>query len=207
MSSLTKQIFLFLTFITLFSCNEIKRENNPTINDQVPIALQDHKSYELESISKRASNNLVEELYNEILKNDKDLQLLIKSIEDNYKSQNKSKELFNAFFDKNTQYYSNANSMIMNINDTLLKNKVERLIFNSENNYKALSKESYNLLSTIDKNNISLNEYQQILKITTTISMIEKYQKDQLPSYKSLNTIIKEQSNQIKKLKQLSNIQ
>jgi hypothetical protein len=81
------------------------------------------------------------------------------------------------------------------------------LIFNSENNYKALSKESYNLLSTIDKNNISLNEYQQILKITTTISMIEKYQKDQLPSYKSLNTIIKEQSNQIKKLKQLSNIQ
>jgi hypothetical protein len=81
------------------------------------------------------------------------------------------------------------------------------LILNSENKYKALSKESYNLLSTIDKNNISLNEYQQILKITTTISMIEKYQKDQLPSYKSLNTIIKEQSNQIKKLKQLSNIQ
>lgn len=174
---------------TLASCNSSRKQENP--EPETPKALED-KSTSYEIVSKRGYDDLVESLYNELTDKTPELKKLEDKIDDLHKSKNDSTELFDKYNQKNQLYFSSANSHLERITDSLLRDKMKLLIAGSLAKYNSLISRHTDLLKSIDAKNLTLNDLHVILKITKTIPLIEKYQKDKLPSAKSLQGFSKQ---------------
>ena len=189
-----RTIILILTFIflTLFSCDNPQTQDKHL--DKTPEALEDkNSSYQI--ISKRGYNDLIESLYKELADKTPELNELENQINNLTDSRDDSTKLFTVYDGKNKSYYQSAINHVEQINDTLLKDKIKLLIENSMTNYNKTVSKHNDLLKSIDSKNLSLNDLHLILKITKTLPLIDKYQKDALPSTNSL----KGYSNQLDK--------
>ncbi len=191
----TKILLSTFIVLTLASCDNTRTQDKP--KQETPKALQEkNSSYEI--ISKRSSDDLVESLYNELLEKDKDLKKLENEIKILNESKGDSTELFDNFYNKNESYYSSANRHIDQLGDSLLKEKMRTIIKNSRTNYNSSISRHKQLLKVIETQGLTLNDLHTVLKITKTIPLIDKYQKDNLPSTKSLEGYIHKQSEVIK---------
>ncbi|MBK8712101.1 MAG: hypothetical protein IPL97_09560 [Niastella sp.] len=193
---MTTKIFIS-TFIvlTLASCDNSRTQDKP--KQDTPKALQDkNSSYEI--ISKRSYGDLVESLYNELLDKDKDLKKLENEIKVLNESKGDTTESFGNFDNKNESYYSSAGRHIDQLSDSLLKTKMRTIITNSLTNYNSLVARHNQLLKVIEAKGMTLNDLHTVLKITKTLPLIEKYQRDDLPSTKSLEGYIHKQNEVIK---------
>ena len=178
-ASLIISFFLILVF---YSCENMSTQDKQ--KSETPKALED-KSSSYEIISKRGYDNLVESLYKELTDKTpelKDLESQIKKLAD---GKSDSAALFNKFNAKNESYYNSAIKYTGLIKDTLLKEKISLLIQNSMSSYNSSTLKYKELVKSIDNKYSSLNDLHLILKITRTLPLMEKYQKD-LPSTKSL---------------------
>lgn len=173
----------------LASCNSSRKQENP--EPETPKALED-KSTSYEIVSKRGYDDLVESLYNELTDKTPELKKLEDKIDDLHKSKNDSTELFDKYNQKNQSYFSSANSHLERITDSLLRDKMKLLIAGSLSKYNSLISRHTDLLKSIDAKNLTLSDLHIILKITKTIPLIEKYQKDKLPSAKPLEGFSKQ---------------
>jgi len=190
-----KSFYSFVLFIAILfsSCknnNTSAPENKPA---ETPKALQDNKSYAESSfsLSKRSPNDLVEELYNELLEKNAALNALehnIEKVKDNSKD---SAALFNGFDAKNDSYYNAATTHLGLIKDSVLKNRIKQLVENSLSKYKTKITPHKNLLAAIDAKDITLDDLHVVLKLTQTLAMIEQYQTNDLPSTKPLENTSK----------------
>jgi hypothetical protein len=187
----TKILISTFIILTLASCENTRTQDNP--KQETPKALQDkNSSYEI--ISKRSYDDLVESLYNELLDKEKDLKKLENDIKVLNESKGDTTELFDNFDNKNESYYGSANRHVDQLSDSLLKTKMRIIITNSLKNYNSLVARHNALLKTIETKNMTLNDLHTVLKITKTIPLIDKYQKDNLPSTKSLESYIHKQN-------------
>jgi len=193
---MTTQI-LISTFIvlTLASCDNSRTQDKP--KQETPKGLQDkNSSYEI--ISKRSYGDLIESLYSELLDKDKNLKNLENEIKDLSESKGDTTESFDNFDNKNKSYYSSANSHIDQLSDSLLKEEMRTIIKNNLANYNLLVARHNQLLNIIETKSTTLNDLHIVLKITKTIPVIDKYQKDNLPSIKPLESYIQKQNEVIK---------
>jgi len=158
-------------------------EGNKIAN--VPQALTDNKS---ELLSKRyySSESLVNRLYTDLTNTQPEL----KSIEDElklYRQMNEdSLQLFNSFHSKSANYYSDANDILANINDPVLKERLQVLINNSESRYKQKIASHLALKKGIDNDNTSIEGLNQALKLMATLPVLERYQKSNQPGTKAM---------------------
>jgi DNA gyrase/topoisomerase IV subunit B len=192
--------------LTLGACNSKHNrtaENNPPTT---PVAFQDEqKDYSL--LKKRSySDDIVEELYKELLDKNKPLSELEESISNLKDNSRDSAEDFNTFDSRNTSYYNSTATHIGSIKDSVLKNKIKQLIDNSLAGYKNKIAPHNTLLSTINDKNIRLNDLHTVLKLTQTLAVIEKYQSSQLPSLKGLEAINKSYDKIISKTDSLTGL-
>lgn len=72
------------------------------------------------------------------------------------------------------------------MNDTLLRDRLQLLIAQSMTNYSKTTAKHNELLHTMHNKNQALKDLHQVLKITRTLPLLEKYQKDALPSTNSM---------------------
>jgi hypothetical protein len=179
-----KIILSSLIFLTLISCDNLRKNAKP--NQETPKALDDTKSsYDIVSKS-RWSDDLVESLYSELSEKTPELSQLGDKIEKLRKNEGDSTESFNQYNQKNQAYFSAANAHIEQIKDTVLREKMKLLITASLSKYNAKVSPHLALLKAIDAKNVSLNDLHSVLKITRTLPLIEKYQRDNLPTTKSI---------------------
>ena len=183
-----KLLYLTIVFFSIISssCNNNRPpENKP---DETPKALQQDKGgSEISILSKRSyGDDLVEDLFNELLEKDAALSKLEQAIENLKEAKKDSAESFNAFNLKNNSYYNSANTHLEAITDSVLKQRIKLLVDNSLSKYKSATAENNNLIATINSKDITLNNLRIILKLTQTLGMIEKYQARDLPSTKPL---------------------
>lgn len=182
------QTFLFM--LVLFSCKQSGQQTDE--KKEVPKALQVNSS-EISLISKRSDNrDLVGSLYNEIVEKDEGLKQLEKDITDLSSNQNDSLEAYRGYDQKNQSYYNSAEVYISQIKDSALKERVKILIAKSLNSYTEKTANFKTLLEQIDTKATTLADLHNILKIQTTIPVIEKYQKGNLPETKPLISILKQ---------------
>lgn len=176
--------------LTLGACNSKHSrtaENNPAAT---PVAFQnEQKDYSL--LTKRSINDIVDELYKELLDKNKSLSELEESIEKLKDNSRDSAEDFNTFHSRNTSYYNSTGSHIGLIKDSVLKDKIKQLIDNSLARYKTKIALHNTLISTINDKNIRLDDLHTVLKLTQTMAMIEKYQTGELPAVKGLEAVSK----------------
>jgi glutathione synthase/RimK-type ligase-like ATP-grasp enzyme len=182
-----KNIILLSTFIsiTFISCNNNSRtESKP--NQEIPKALDNEKSsYDI--VSKRGWNeDMVESLYDELSGKMPELSQLEDKIENLRKSKGDSTESFNQYNQKNQVYFSSVNRHIEQIKDVVLRDKMKVLITDNLSKYNSKVSPYLDLLKAIEAKNVALNDLHSILKITRTLPLIEKYQKGNLPTTKSL---------------------
>ena len=190
-----KLFYLIIVSIAILfsSCNNNRLtapENKPK---ETPKALQTDNSVAESSFSlkKRGYDDLVEELYKELVEKNAALSSLEHNIEKIKDNSTDSAEAFNGFDAKNNAYYSAANTHLNAIKDSVLKERIKLLLNNSTSRYKNKITAHNNLIAAINTKDITLDDLHIVLKLTQTLAMIEQYQNNDLPSTKSLENISK----------------
>ncbi len=190
-------VFIVITCITmLVSCGNRQQANNTITKPETPQALQDGNS-ELKSFT-RSSNDLTEELYQELVDKTPALKKLEEDINALQPKQSVVEETYNKYVGKSSMYYANASTKASTIKDSLLKRKIINLITNSNNQYINKTKNLTSLLHHISGNTSSLVDHHLVLKIVLTLPLIEKYQNDNPPDKKEFKDLIYKQEKLIK---------
>lgn len=192
---MTAKICLSIVVLTLAACNG-NRKDEKTI-PETPKALED-KSSSYDVVSKRGNEDLVENLYKELVSKDKDLKKLEDRVRELSSSQSDSTELFDNYNEKNQDYFRSAERHLTDIKDSLVREKMKNLVALQLANYNSRIARHNELVKIIQERQITIADLVTLLKITRTLPLIEKYQKDNLPGTKSLDGYIKEQEAVIK---------
>ncbi len=199
---ITKAILFSILLFTLVSCNHTPKIDAP--KEETPKALEDKKtSYAI--VSKRGAEDMVESLYNELVSKSVDLKSLEVKFDELQKSKSDSIISFNNFNNKNDLYFSSANRHCEEIKDSLLRVKMRNLIIKNITKYNSSIASHNELLKIIETKELTISDLHNILKIVKTLPLIDKYQKDNLPSTKSLEGYIKKQDETIKDADNISN--
>ena len=176
------KLILLLFTLTLFACSQKTPANAKT--PAVPEPLEDNRGDYSLLTKGRGYDDLVQELYNDILKQNnklKELEVAIKNIQSDRID---SLKAFSNFTQKNTIYYQTANNYLAQINDTVLRQQMEKTIKRSDADYKILILPHQNLVEQTAALSTKLNDLHIMLKLSTTLALMEGYQKNQLPSQK-----------------------
>ena len=176
-NKLTAFTFLLLVIAACDNPTRVKEDK------AIPQALEDDKSF---NISKRGYDDMVQHLYAELSEKTSELNRLEVDIKNLEQGQIDSSKSFNQYNEKSLQYYHSANRHYEQIKDSVIRKKMKDLILNSQKNYNLKSSASTNLLKSIDAKLITLEDLHNVLKITRTLPLIEKYQREKLPSAKPL---------------------
>lgn len=181
-----KKVTLLSTIILLIvtSCDKPRIQEKQDQKMETPKALQEESSFEM--TSKRGYDDIMESLYKELAEKTPELKELESKLEVLSAGKSDSTELFDRYNGKNHSYYSSADSHLKQISDTILRKKMKSLITSSLTRYNSKIVRHSELLKSIDKKTMTLNDLHNILIITTTLPLIEKYQNDNLPATKSL---------------------
>lgn len=176
--------FLLISFILFTACKDnTKQENQPP---PIPKALEEKGSYSL--VTKRGSNNVLEDLYDELVEKTPELKTLENQIDNLNNNRTESTEIFNTYKGKNALYYNDANQTVGLIKDSSIKEKIKELIANSKTKYDTKISEHTKLLQAIDTKFLTLADLHTFLKIKRTLPIMEKYQNDNLPSIKPIDS-------------------
>ncbi len=189
---LTISAFLFLA---LASCTNSRAKDKQ--EQETPKALQD-KSTSFEMVSKRHNDDLVESLYNELADKTPELKQLEDQFNNLRSSEDDSTESFVNYNAKNESYFNSADHHAGKIKDSVLRDKIKLLIANSVTKYNSSISLHNDLLESIATKDLALRDLHIVLKITRTLPLINKYQKDNLPATESLKGFSKELDNTIK---------
>lgn len=179
------RIYLLLTSVILLAISCDNPGTRSQSENETPKALDDN-SASYEYISKRGYGDLMESLYSELADKTPELKALEMSVDKLTESKSDSLELFTNYNGKNQRYYRSAEDHLGQIKDTVLKEKMKRLIEASLMKYDQSVLKHNTIINAIDKKTITLNDLHLILKITRTLPIIENYQRDNLPSTRSI---------------------
>jgi hypothetical protein len=192
-------VFISIVFIALLSCNSPKQR----VQQNVPKALEEKKlSYSL--VSKRGGDDLVEGIYSEMVDETPALKKLEEEIDALYNSKEDSLEAFQKFDSKNRSYYNSAQNHSSLIQDSLLRERIKRLVQSSLSSYNLITAPQNSILRSITSKEATLNDLHVALKIIKTLPVIGKYQKSNLPDTKSLEGYSEQQSKTITGLQKLA---
>lgn len=171
-----------------FSCKQPGK--NTELTPDTPKALQEKSSSEAIFSKRSYPDDLVESLYSELTDKTpelKDLEEMISKLED---QKSDSVESFKKFDQKNTSYYNSANQHLQQIKDSLIRKKIKSIIDSSLSAYNSKTRRYKNLISTLYLKEINLEDLHIVLKLVKTLQLIEKYQKENIPSTKSIEKVI-----------------
>lgn len=184
-----KSSFLAIIFATgLLACQANDSHSSATTSatkEETPEALQGSDMYELKnSMRGKYEDNLVDELYEEVVSKDLELRALEKALEMNARQKEMLQQQFTRYDNKSSRYYSSADRLLSSLQDSLLKQKMQLLINANQQNYSSQTSSLQQLLAASTVKSASIEEYHTVLKITKTLPFLATYQKNHLPSAK-----------------------
>jgi len=188
-------ILPIIIFSALAACTDSRAKDKQ--EQETPKALQD-KNTSSEFAYKRRDDDLVESLYNELAEKTPELRQLEDQIDHLRGSEDDSTETFVNYHAKNESYFNSAGQHAGNIKDSILRDKIKLLIAGSVSRYNSSISLHNDLLKSIATKDLALRDLHLVLKITKTLPLIGKYQKDNLPSTGSLKGFLKELDKTIK---------
>jgi len=177
-----KNIAYCLLLFAAFSCKDPERSTKN--KEDTPNALTDEESYNI--VTKRGREDLIENLYAEILAKDLNLKKVNDNIKEIENSESDSLKKFNSYDEKNKDYFVSANDHVKEIKDSVLRKALVFLINQNMEAYQVKIGQHTKLTNAIDAKLHSLNDLSLALKISRTLPLIEKYQKENLPDKKSI---------------------
>jgi hypothetical protein len=182
-----KQLFPLL-LVLLLSCSE----NKPHVQQQqhVPQALVEQNS-DVRLFSKRYGNDLVQELYNELLKNNSSLNAFENEVELIPEQKADSLDYYQTFTAKNNEYYSSAEHYITLIKDSVLKNRIKNLLAESKTKLEMSLTQHRNLVTEVEAKDNHLEDLHNAVKLMVTLPVMEKFQQENKPLTDPIKAISK----------------
>jgi uncharacterized protein YdiU (UPF0061 family) len=200
-----QSLFILLSSLAVLSLSCTGKKEPPGSNQAVPEALQDDKRSETGFFkSSSRHQNIIEELYEELVAENPSLQDLEKNIQDVKISKQDSARAFAEFDQKNNNYYNTTEQYINSIADTALKQNIRTLISRSIEKYNFQVQPNKALLEIIGNKDIKLSDLHKVLKLTKTVAVMEKYQQSSQPSVHPLQVVNREYDSAIEQTKKLT---
>jgi len=191
---------LFMTIFT--SCNNGRTSPaSTTAHDTVivvPKALDDESKSAGFIRKSSMGENLVEEMYAELVNKKPTLHKIEEQLD--LVSQSDSLEAFRNYDGKSDLFYSSAKTIAENISDSSIRKKALNLIAASGEKYKVNVSSRNSLQNVIINRQKDISNLHEYLKIASTLPLMEKYQKDKLPSEKTMKDKIRSQDEVISQL-------
>ncbi|MGG1922454.1 MULTISPECIES: hypothetical protein [Chryseobacterium] len=199
-----KILFASILALSLFSCSENKSQHAPVVENAVDNA-ESSVSGAIKKNTRYSSRegNLVQEIYLELIKNDKTLQDLDLRIENIQKETETSISEYDDVIQKSETYYNDATVLSGSITDSITKKQIEKEIKASAEKYDVKTQTIRDLIAKIKANRTTLHDQYLVFKIRKTLPEIEKYQKAHPLKTDSLNQFINKQNKLLEELKNL----
>lgn len=195
------KIFAFIFFAFFFvSCKNSSNEQLQTVATPTVLSEMPNSGFE---IKRSGSKDLLEELYYDHLSKNDSLKAFDNQIVQLLNDKNDSANAFHHFNGKNSSYYSSALGSIGYLKDSLLKENIKAVIIASQTRYNNIISDDNQLIRIIERNHISIDDLHHVLKIVTTLPIIESYQKNNKPNSNPLEQFIKKQKNVKKDLESM----
>ena len=191
---LTASIILFL-----LSCTEKKSENNPLADNVV----DNTESSISGSFKKSRNDHMIDQIYYELIKDDKKLKALDDKIKNTNQEANTVISEYNKILENSESYYQDALYHTNSMTDSLMKQDITRLINSSSDRYDSKIKNIKNLIALVNTNEEKMNNLYVVFKIKKTLPEIEKYQNAHPLKPDSLNKFINKQNKLLNELKNL----
>lgn len=197
-----QKIFFALTLIlSLLSCTENNRQA-PIVDNAVDNA-ESSVSSSIKKNTYSREGNLVHEIYQELIKNDKALQDLDKRIAVISKQNEDAITEYDDVIQKSETYYNDAMALSNSVTDSATKKQIEKEIKASSEKYDIKTQTIRDLITKIKTNRTTVQDQYLIFKIRKTLPEIEKYQKAHPLKTDSLNQFINKQNKLLEELKKL----
>ena len=183
---------LLICTLFLISCSD---KNNPKgeaeAQNKTPEVLDNSKADdEIGSFSKRISDDILQQLFEEAINKDTKLKDITTRIDGINQTKSDSLKDYNTYIQNYNEYWSSVNIYINQISDSTLKGEMRNAFNILESNYKksiaqhTISYDKINVKATI------LNDQEILMKLLITEPMMKNYQHNKLPDIKRLNRII-----------------
>ncbi|EFK34547.1 Uncharacterised protein [Chryseobacterium gleum] len=196
-----KIFFVSALILSLFSCTENKQQA-PIVDNAVDNA-ESSVSSSIKKNTYSREGNLVHEIYQELIKNDKALQDLDKRIAVISKETEDAITEYDDVIQKSETYYNDAMALSNSVTDSVTKKQIEKEIKASSEKYDIKTQTIRDLITKIKTNRTTVHDQYLIFKIRKTLPEIEKYQNAHPLKTDSLNQFINKQNKLLEELKKL----
>lgn len=194
-----KILFASALAFTILSCKENKSRNAPAVENAVDNA-ESSVSGSLKSYRK---DNMIDQIYYELIKNDKSLKALDDKLIQLSEENGKVLAIYGETLRKSESFYADAHYQAGTIKDSLLKQQLDKEIKISSDTYDLKINKVKELIAKVNKNNDNINNLYSAFKIRKTLPEIEKYQKAHPLKTDSLENFINKQNQLLNELKNL----
>jgi hypothetical protein len=178
-------------FACLFclSCGD-NRQVHQEPQHNVPEALDNNKARSY-GFSKSSPRDVVDRLFDELIENDTALQTLHERISSLKREKGDSLYTYHKFSSNNEDFYSSAKMHLNNVRDSSLRSTLKSMVNTSELKYKQKKDRFIKSESLIDTSIVQINDRLELLKMLMTIPVMERYQRDNLPSEVPFDSLLK----------------
>jgi len=194
-----KILFASALAVAVLSCKENKSENALAVEN----AVDNSESSVSGSLKSSRSESMVDQIYSELLKNDKSLQALDDKLMKLSEESGKVLSTYGETLHKSEFFYADAYQQAGTIKDSLLKQQVEKEIKINSDNYDHKISKIKELTAKVNKNSDDINNLYTAFKIRKTLPEIEKYQNAHPLKTDGLNHFINKQNQLLNELKKL----
>ena len=177
------------------------RQENSSL--QQPDVFRD-ESTSLESKYGRKRADLINAIYTDLLKSDKELSGLeheLRVLEDSRDESTSSFDIYNRYIQS---YYTSAGNYAGSLRDTVLRDKLLTYVKENYAAYEASVSGHQRLAHTINKNQMIIEDLRKVIMITKTMPVMHRHQKDSYPDAGLSESYIRKQEKLINKEKQIA---
>ncbi len=197
-----KKIFLISSIIFFFSCESKKEEAVAVKPNEVKSVVSEVET-STSFARYRKGSSMLDAIYFEIIKDDKELLALDEKIKELNENENKLIRDKKEALSKANQYFADVNLEIKGITDSLLKKEIKNAIRSSEEKNSKSNTELETFEKQFENNSLKIDEAYTAFKIKKTLPEIEKYQNQNPLKLDDLYKLITEQNQLLEKIKKL----
>lgn len=173
--------------LALTACTTKANRTQPA---EVPKPLQTDNSYS--ELRKGRYGDLVDQLYADLVKQSADLKQLDTRLELLDEQTRDSTAAYSTFDRQNESYYDAAQRRAGAIGDSVLRTQVLAIVKQSSQRYSRITSRHKDLQSSLNEKARAIEEGHEALKVLLTLPVMQQYQKEHLPSTKSMEDLLRE---------------
>lgn len=180
-------------FFLILSCSDRKDNiQEPEPSGETPEVLENDKGeFELRSLNKRYSENIIEELFREAKEKDLQLDKLIEDYDQMTKTKSDSLEKYLDYKRNNIRYWSATERYISQLSDSTLKHEMKAAFDVLKNKYDERISNHELALNELAKKEQRLKDLEIVMKLMVTEPMMTNYQRNEIPSVTTIHEISK----------------